>query len=362
MTTPTDKDALALYQFRVFSTLQGAVTAGMVHLGDRLGLYRALADRESPSSSAELAAATGLHERWVREWAYNQGAAGLLTVESGADGGALISLPPEGAAVLADSDHEAFGAGSFHHLPDTMRALDLVRDSFRTGVGFDYDAQGAEAAVGMERSFEPWHRAHLVDDVLPLLDGVVERLSAGAAAADVGCGAGGAVLLLAQAFSSSTFTGYDISQFAITRAEERRADLGVANARFADPRHDPLPTDGRLAFVSTIECLHDMTDPQGVAAAIRAALHDDGTWLLVDMKALDGYEANVAKNPMAALMYGMSVLGCLSSALSEPDGAGLGTLGLHETRAREIAATAGFTRFRRLPVDHSFLAFYEVRP
>lgn len=357
-----DKDALSLYQFKVFSTLQGAVTAGMVHLGDRLGLYRALGASDEALTAAQLADATGLHERWVREWAYNQGAAGLVGIETDPGGAERISLPPEGVAVLADGDHEAFGAGSFHSLPDTMRALDALPDSFRTGVGFDYDAQGEEAAVGMERSFDPWHRAHLVDDVLPLLDGVVDRLSAGGAAADVGCGAGGAVLLFAQAFPSSTFTGYDISQFAIGRAEERRADLGVANARFADPRHDPLPTDGTLTFVSTIECMHDMTDPQGVAVSLRAALDDDGTWLLVDMKALDGYEANVAKNPMAAMMYGMSVLGCLSSALSEPGGAGLGTLGLHEERAREIAATAGFTRFRRLPVDHSFMAFYEIRP
>lgn len=358
----SDKDALALYQFKVFSTLQGAVTAGMVHLGDRLGLYRALAAGEGPLTAAELAAATDLHERWVREWAYNQGAAGLVVIETGPDGEERIALPPEGVAVLAEGDHEAFGAGSFHSLPDTMRALDTLPESFRSGVGFDYDAQGAEAAVGMERSFDPWHRAHMVGDVLPLLDGLVERLEAGTAAADVGCGAGGAVLLFASSFPASTFTGYDISQFAIERAEQRRRELGVANARFADPRQEPLPADGRHGFVSTIECMHDMTDPQGVATSIRASLADDGTWLLVDMKALDGYEANVAKNPMAAMMYGMSVLGCLSSALSEPGGAGLGTLGLHEGRAREIADTAGFTRFRRLPVDHSFMAFYEIRP
>lgn len=357
-----DPDALSDYQALVFSTLQGAVTAAMVHLGDRLGLYRALAAAEGPPTAGELAAATGLHERWVREWAYNQGAAGLVAVVEDPDGAERIELPAEGVAVLADEGHEAFGAGSFHALPDTMRVLDTLPESFRTGVGFDYDAQGADTAVGMEREFEPWHRAHLVADVLPLLDGVVDRLAAGGAAADVGCGAGGAVLLFAEAFPASTFTGYDVSGLALERAEQRRAALGVTNASFADPRAEPLPADGSLAFVSTIECVHDMTRPQDVAADIRAALGDDGVWLLVDIKARDGYAANVEKNPMAAMMYGLSVLGCLPSALSEPDGAGLGTLGLHEGRARELATAAGFTRFRRLSVDHSYLAFYEIRP
>ncbi len=170
------------------------------------------------------------------------------------------------------------------------------------------------------------------------------------------------MLLMAAAFPDSTFTGYDISRYALARARSRLAEAGVTNATFVDPREEPPPADQSLDFVTTFDCVHDMTDPQGTVAAIRAALADDGTWLLVEIKALDTFADNVEKNPMAPLMYGMSVMSCMSSALSEPGGAGLGTLGLPEAKAREMAADAGFTRFRRLAVDHAINNFYEVRP
>jgi SAM-dependent methyltransferase len=263
---------------------------------------------------------------------------------------------------LASPDHPAFGMGMFHRFPQTMAALEVMPDSFRTGRGHDYDSHGPEGAVGIERSFEPWNRHHLVPTVLPELDGVVERLAAGIDVADVGCGAGGAVLLLATAFPASRFVGYDISQHALERAEERRIAEGVDNARFVDPRDEPLPEDGSVDLVTTFDCIHDMTHPQEMIGAIRRALADDGTWLLVDIKGRDTFAENVEKNPMASLMYGISVLSCMSSALSAEGGAGLGTLGLPESRARAMSEQAGFTRFRTLPVDHSVNAFYEIRP
>lgn len=360
--TELDRDALKQFQFLVFTKLEGAVTAGMIHLGDRLGLYRALAESAAPLTAAELATATGLHERWVREWAYNQAAARIIRAEPGPDGAERFSVTPEAAVVLAVPDHEAFGMGMFHRLPQTMEALRHLPDCFRSGVGFDYDSHGPEGAVGIERSFEPWNRAHLLPTVLPTLEGLEDKLRAGARVADIGCGAGGAVLLMAEAFPTSTFTGYDISQHALARARERLAEAGVANASFVDPREDPLPTDHSLDLVTTFDCIHDMTDPQGMMHAIRAALRDDGTWLLVDIKALDTFEENVTKNPMASLMYGISVCSCMSSALSEPGGAGLGTLGLPASMAEAMAREAGFTRFRKLPVDHAVNAFYEIRP
>jgi hypothetical protein len=157
-------------------------------------------------------------------------------------------------------------------------------------------------------------------------------------------------------------TGYDTSRHALERAAERLGAAGLANARVADPRTEPLPADNHLRLVTTFDCLHDMTDPQGMAAGIRAALADDGTWLLVDIKARDTFAENAARNPMAPLMYGFSVLTCMASGLAEPGGAGLGTLGLPESKARELAAAAGFTRFRRLAIDHPVRAFYEIRP
>lgn len=358
MSADADADKLKLYSFLLFSKLEGALTAGMVHLGDQLGLYDAMRSAGEPLSTTELAERAGLHERWVREWAYNQAAAKLIDV----DDAQRFSLSPEAQAVLADPGHPAFGMGMFHRLPQTMQALVDVRESFVTGLGHDYDSHGPEGAVGIERSFEPWNNAFLVPTVLPALDGIVDRLTSGARVVDVGCGAGGAVLLMAAAFPRSTFAGYDISHYALDRAELKRAAAGADNASFLDPRTSPLPTDHSVDLVTTFDCMHDMTHPQEMMESIRAAVADDGAWLLVDIKALDTFEENVRKNPMASLMYGVSVLSCMSSALSEPGGAGLGTLGLSATVAEEMAARAGFTRFRKLDIDHAVNAFYEVRP
>ena len=361
MGTAVDADKLKLYSFSLFTKLEGAVTAGMVHLGDRLGLYRALADADAPLTPAELAARTELQERWVLEWAQNQAAAKL--VEWTEDDGELrVWLSPEAKAVLATPGHPAFGMGMFHRLPQTMQTLERLPDSFRTGLGFDYDAHGAEGAAGLERSFEPWYRNFLIPVAMPALEGMVRRLEAGATVADVGCGAGIAVCLIATAFPASQVHGYDISEHGLDRARRRKTDEGLHNAHFHNPRHEPLPTDHSVDLVTTFDCIHDMTHPQEMMHAIRAAISDEGAWLLVDIKGRDTFGENVKKNPMASMMYGISVLSCMSSALSEPGGAGLGTLGLPEAKAREMSQAAGFTRFRKLEIEHAINAFYEIRP
>jgi 2-polyprenyl-3-methyl-5-hydroxy-6-metoxy-1,4-benzoquinol methylase len=343
----------------VFSKLEGAITAGMIHLGDRMGLYRSLAEAGQPLSTPELADRTGLDERWIREWAHNQAAARILDHDGT---GARFWLSPEAVAVLASPAHPAFGMGMFHRLPRTMVTLEHLPDSFRTGLGYDYDAHGEEGAAGIERAFEPWYRNFLVPVGLPALDGVVDRLQTGAVAADIGCGAGVAVCLMAQAFPNSQFHGYDISQHALARANERKGRFDLTNAHFHDPRDEGLPTDHSVDLVTTFDCIHDMTHPQEMMHAIRGAIADDGVWMLVDIKARETFEENVKKNPMASMMYGISVMSCMASALSAPGGAGLGTLGLPESRARAMAESAGFTRFRKLDIDHALNAFYEIRP
>jgi SAM-dependent methyltransferase len=355
---PIDPDKLKLYSLLLFSKLEGAVTAGMVHIGDQLGLYAAMSAAGAPVTSTDLAARAGLHERWVREWAYNQAAAKLIEV----DDEQRFSLTPEARAVLASPDHPAFGMGMFHRLPELIDSLARVSESFVTGIGHNYDSHGPDGAMGIERSFEPWSNTFLLPTVLPALDGVVERLRSGALAIDVGCGAGSAVLLMAGAFPRSTFVGYDTSRYALDRAIAKQAAAGLTNVRFLDPRESPMPADHSAALVTSFDCIHDMTHPQEMMVAIRGALADDGTWLLVDIKSLDTFEQNVRKNPMASLMYGISVLSCMSSALSEADGAGLGTLGLSANKAADMASRAGFTRFRKLDIDHSVNAFYEIRP
>lgn len=354
-------DRLRMFTFQVFSKLEGAVTAGMIHLGDRLGLYRALADAAGPLTSTELADALDLQERWVREWASNQAAANLIELES-TDGVDRFSMTGEARAVLASPEHPAFGMGMFHRLPQTLGALELMPDCFDTGMGHDYDSHGPEGAEGIERSFEPWNNANLLRRVLPAMDGTVDRMNAGAVVADVGCGAGGAVLLMAEAFPNSTFLGYDISRHALDRANAKLAESGLTNARFIDPRDEPLPLDGSIDVITTFDCIHDMSHPQDVIQHIRDSLADDGYWLLVDIRAAETLSGNIEANPMASLLYGVSVLSCMSSALSEPGGAGLGTLGLPASKAEAMATAAGFSRFETLPVEHPMNAFYEVRP
>ncbi|MEK7410474.1 MAG: methyltransferase domain-containing protein [Actinomycetota bacterium] len=361
-----DPEALKLFSFLLFSKLEGAVTSGMVHLGDQLGLYSALASSPTPLTTAQLAHATQLNERWVREWVYNQASAKLISVHTQTSDSPSVDddtffLSPEQAAVLASPEHPAFGMGMFHRLPQTMDALKVMPESFRTGLGRDYDSHGPEGAIGIERSFEPWNNAHLIGTVLPTLDGVTNRLDAGAQVIDIGCGAGGAVLRMATTFSASTFRGYDISQYALARATEKLSESHLSNASFHDPRVNPLPTDHSIDFATTFDCIHDMTHPAEMMHAIRTALKDDGIWLLVDIKAHDTFALNATKNPMAPLMYGISVLSCMSSALSSPNGAGLGTLGLSAATAENMAKAAGFTRFRRLDIDHAVNAFYEIR-
>ncbi|MBX3024727.1 methyltransferase domain-containing protein [bacterium] len=342
---------------RVFDNLSGLVVSGMIHLGHELGLYRAL-EGAGPTTSEALAARTGLHERWLREWLRGQAAAGLLEY----DGAGGFSLSDVGALVLANQDSPAFAAGSFVALPAQLNILTPLRQSFATGIGLPYDAFGCEGALGIEGMLKPWFRTMLVPIALPQLDGVVAKLEAGAAVADIGCGTGIAVIEMARAFPRSRFRGYDISTHALTHAERYKREAGLTNVTFHDPRDEPLPDDASLDFVTAFDCLHDMTHPLDAMRAVRRALRPDGTWLIADINARPSFEENLRDNPMAAMMYGFSILSCLSSSLSEPGGAGLGTLGFPEPVAREMTAAAGFTRFTRRDFGNPVQAYYEVRP
>lgn len=351
------EEQIRAYSARVFGMLNGAVMSAFVHLGDELGLFRALADG-SPASSEELAACTGLSERWVREWLRGLGAAGILEYE----GDGRFALSPAGRCVLADDDHPAFGVGLFTKLPQQMGSLGRIAESFRTGLGLPYDAFGSEGARGTERGLSPWYKHSLIPVALPMLDGVVAKLERGAKVADVGCGAGAALIEMAKAFPASAFHGYELSKHALERGEANRARAGVENLTFHDVQSDPLPDDHSFDFITTFDCLHDMTRPDRTIAAIHRALGPDGSWLIADIDGAPTYEENLERNPMASLMYGFSVLSCMSSALSEPDGLGLGTLGFHEDVARKMCGDAGFTRFRRVEIPHGMNAYYEVRP
>lgn len=345
------------FSLLLFKQLEGAMVSFMVCLGDRLGLYRAM-QGAGPLTSEELAARTGLSERWLREWLRNQAAAGLVEYE----GEGKFELSPVAAFVLADEGSPAFAAGGFMQLPLFARILERLPEAFRTGIGFTYDAAGPEGAHGVERLLAPWFRTMLVPVALPALEGVVEKLERGAKVADVGCGAGVALIEMAKAFPQSEYHGYDPSRHAIERARENAKAAGLSNVFFHQAGGEALPPDGRFDLVTTFDCLHDMTDPMGVMRAIRRAIREDGTWLIADINAKPTFEENLQKNPLCAMMYGFSIVSCMASALSEPGGAGLGTLGLSEPLLRDMTREAGFTRFRRHDFQNPVNAYYEVRP
>jgi 2-polyprenyl-3-methyl-5-hydroxy-6-metoxy-1,4-benzoquinol methylase len=329
----------------------------MIHLGDRLGLYRAMAG-EGPMTAAGLAARTQLHERWLLEWLRGQAAAGLVDTEDGE----VFELSPEAAEVLADEDGSLwFAAGAFLGGMAPPEVVDRLADAFRTGVGLTYDDLGPSAAHGVERMLAPWTRLTLVPRVLPALDGVSARLEAGARVADVGCGSGLALVAMATAFPHSSFEGFDPSRFAIDRARARLAEAKLTNVTLQLAAAADLPAQPTYDFVVTLDCIHDMPRPAEAIAAIRAAIEPDGTWLIKDIRAGATWSDN-QRNPVLAMMYGTSVATCMSSALSEPGGAGLGTLGFHRQLAETMCRDAGFTRFVVHDFDDPANLYYEVRP
>ena len=349
-------DEVARFALQVWQYKQGEAVSLLVHLGDRLGLYRAL-QGAGPLSSAELAARTGLHERWVREWLYGQGAADLLAWHDDD----TFELDEVRAAVLADEDRSLFFAAGAFGEPPTPDYVAALADAFRTGIGPSYDHQGPSGAHRMERMLGPWSRLALVPVILPALDGVVEGLEAGIEVADVGCGAAVALAAMAEAFPRSRFHGYDTSRHAIERAAAVVGATGVGNVELHHAGADALPADGSLGLVLTFDCLHDMTAPDAAIEAVRRALATDGTWLVKDIRCTVRPQDN-RKNPLAAMLYGFSVTSCMASALSEPGGAGLGTLGLPPELLETKARAAGFTRFRVIDVEDPANLYYEIRP
>jgi SAM-dependent methyltransferase len=298
-----------------------------------------------------------LNERWLLEWLRGQAAAGLLDSESGD----RFELTAVGSAVLADEkDSLAFAAGAFN-VPTSPEVVDGIADAFRSGVGLSYDDLGPCAAHRTERMLGPWARLALVPQILPVLDGVTEKLEAGAVVADVGCGAAVALIAMAEAYPESTFHGFDPSKHAIARARDKVAERGLANIELHEASGDRLPNEPTYDFLITFDCLHDMTRPADVIASIRSAIKPDGTWLIKDIRSDSSFAEN-RKNPLLAMFYGFSVSACMSSALSEPGGAGLGTLGFNPQVARRMTEDAGFSRFKLHDVGDPGNLYYELKP
>ena len=356
-----DPDELKAYSFRVWNYKKGEMVALMIHLGDRLGIYRAM-EGAGPLTPAELASRTGLQERWLLEWLRGQAAAELIDYQSGGDDKEdRFELSPYGAAVLSDEEGSiAFASGAFTG-GTPPEIADKLADAFRTGIGLSYEEMGPNAAHRTERMLGSWIRLALVPQIIPALDGVHEKLEKGAVVADVGCGSGLALIAMAETYPKSTFVGYDPNSHGIERARQMVAEKGLQNIELHTAGGEALPEEPRFDFILTFDCIHDMPHPSRVIAAIRRAILPDGTWLIKDIRSKPRFEDNLG-HPMLAMFYGFSVSSCMSSALSEPGGAGLGTLGFNPEVAEKMVREAGFTRFVEHDFDDPANLYYEVRP
>ena len=322
---------------KALGDVAGALTASLVVIGDKLGLYKALV--EGPATAAELAARTGTTERYLREWLNAQAAAGYVTYEGG-----RYALSGAQAACLADEDHPACVLGAFQGMTAAMRADGKVAEGFKSGHGVGWHEHDPELFVGIERFFRPGYHAHLVAEWIPALDGVQAKLERGARVADVGCGLGASTIILAQAFPRSSFVGFDYHRASIERARGRAREAGVADrVRFEVASAKAFP-GADYDLIAFFDCLHDMGDPVGAARHVRQALAPDGTWLVVEPFAGDRVEDNLT--PIGRLFYSVSTLVCTPASLAQEVGLALGAQA-GEARLRSVLEQGGFTRIRR---------------
>ena len=351
---PLDMDRVNEFVGQVIGEIGATLNTALVAIGDRLGLYRAMAGA-GPVTPAGLAERTGTAERYVREWLNAQAAGGYVTYDPGT---ATYELPPEHALALADEDSPAFLAGFFQIAAATVRDAPRLLDAFRSGAGLGWHEHDEDVFHGCERFFRTGYRTNLVPAWIPALDGVEAKLRAGASVADVGCGHGASTLLMAEAFPASTFVGFDYHPGSIATAERRARDAGVSDrVRFEVAPASSFPGRG-YELVTMFDCLHDMGDPVGAARHVLTSLDRDGTWMIVEPMAGDRVEDNLT--PVGRAYYGFSTLLCTPASLSQEVGAALGAQA-GEARLAAAVREGGFTRFRRA-TETPFNIVLEARP
>jgi 2-polyprenyl-3-methyl-5-hydroxy-6-metoxy-1,4-benzoquinol methylase len=348
-----NEDRLMDFLHRFVGDLGATMAAGSVVVGDRLGLYRGLVD--GPLLPGELAERTGTATRYTEEWLRGQAAGGYVEYDPGTG---RYSLTEEQAFALTDPDGPVFAPGAFQLALGTLRAEDQITEAFRTGDGFGWHQHDDEVFAGCERFFRPGYIGNLTSSWLPALDGVEDKLHAGARVADLGCGHGASTVLMAKAFPASTFVGSDYHAGSIVEASKRAAEEGVASSVTFDVASARDFGGGPYDLVTTFDCLHDMGDPLGAARHIREQLAPDGTWMIVEPAAGDTVESNL--NPVGRVYYSFSAFLCVPNALSQDGGYALGAQA-GEAAIRHVATDAGFTRFARA-AETPFNIVYEARP
>ncbi len=350
---PIDENKLQALMDKMFGDVGAAMGVALVVLGDKFGFYKTLA-AAGPLTSVELASKTGTVERYVREWAAAQAAAGYINYEPSSR---RFSISPEQALVLADENGPAFIPAMYEIATAAIRDEPKVANAFRNGGGVGWHEHDPCLFRGTERFFRPGYATHLVSEWIPALDGVKEKLERGARVADVGCGHGASVVLMAKAFPKSRFFGFDYHQPSIERARELARSEGVADrAIFERAMAKDYP--GTFDLVAFFDCLHDMGDPVGAAAHVRTTLAKDGTWMVVEPFSNDRLEDNL--NPIGRVFYAASTMICVPGSLSQEVGLGLGTQS-GEKRLREVLEAGGFSRVRRAAAT-PFNLVLEARP
>ena len=314
--------------------------AGLVVIGEKLGLYKALA-QEGPSTPAELAKKTGTNERYVREWLNSQAAGGYVTYD--ADSG-KYSLSPEQAFTLADESSPAYLPGAFQLATSAVKSEPKISDAFKSGAGFGWHEHDRGLFEGTERFFRPNYVGNLVSSWIPSLKGVEEKLKRGAKVADVGCGYGASTILLAQAYPKSKFIGFDYHGPSIDAARKAAEKAGVSDRVTFEQAPAKQYPGNDYDLVAFFDCLHDMGDPVGAATHVLRSLAKDGTWMIVEPFAGDRPEQN--HNPVGRVFYSASTLICTPASRSQEVGLALGAQA-GETRIGEVIRKGGFTKFRR---------------
>jgi 2-polyprenyl-3-methyl-5-hydroxy-6-metoxy-1,4-benzoquinol methylase len=348
-----DGDKLMQFVFRAVDEVGATLNAALVVMGDKLGLYRALAGGHAMTSD-ELAGRTGTAERYVREWLNAQAAGGFVTYDPDSD---RYTLPPEQAVALTDEDSPAYLPGIFQIALGSVIDSPTITEKVLSGEGFGWGEHVHDVHEGCERFFRPGYNAHLIAEWLPALDRVAEKLEQGACVADVGCGHGASTILMARAFPSSTFVGYDYHEGSIVTARQRAKDAGVADR--VSFHAAPASAYGGSGYdlVTMFDCLHDMGDPVGAARHVRSTLKPDGTWMIVEPNAGDSPEENF--NPVGRAYYAFSTLLCTPASLSQEVGLALGAQA-GEARIRDVVESAGFSHFRRA-AETPFNLVFEAR-
>jgi SAM-dependent methyltransferase len=349
-----DPDKLNAFVFRAVEEVGATLNAALVVMGDKLGLYRAMAGA-GPLDPAELAGATGVTERYVREWLNNQAAGDYVEYDPGSG---RYTLPPEQALAMTDADSPAYLPGVFQIALGAVTDSPRITEAARSGGGVGWHEHSHDVFEGCERFFRPGYHASLVGTWLPALDGVIGKLDTGGAVADIGCGHGASTILMAQAFPNATFTGSDYHAGSIETARDRAREAGVGDRVGFRATTAVDHPGGGYDLVTMFDCLHDMGDPVGAARHVREIVAPDGTWMIVEPAAGDRVEDNL--NPVGRAYYGFSTLLCTPASLSQEVGLALGAQA-GEARIRDVVEAGGFTRFRRV-AETPFNHVYEARP